>query len=430
MNDQSDRSNLAKAADLKRFQRLATACVAVALLFRIACCWIPDSAWVGYLRAFAEAAVVGGLADWFAVTALFRHPLGLAIPHTRIIPRSKERIAKSLGEFIVGNFLSRTVVDREVGRLDLCTRGAEYLRANAEAVASRICSYLPAGIAVLDDDDISRFLEVQVVGRVRRMKLGPVVGRLIELLTADGRHEKVTDDILKLGEAGVRENRDVIVSLIRKEIPVPESFAIPNLPIALPLGGVKDRLAGLIAEEAVKRVLGTLAEMRDNPGHELRTRLRDRIARFASDLKTSPEMLASAEEFKEEFLANPHLGELASKVWLEVVATILDDLANPDGKIKAHLAGALLRAAEQVASDAPLRDKLNSAACRAASEIVSSNAGRFAGIIEDTVARWDGDELSVKIELEVGKDLQFVRLNGTLVGGMLGVVLHGLVSML
>lgn len=417
-----------KAKALKKMQRLATAAVAVAFALLIATLFMPDAVWVHYLRAFAEAAVVGGLADWFAVTALFRHPLGLPIPHTRILPQGKDRIATSLSNFVVTNFLSREVVERELHKIDLSAKGAEYIDSKADAIAGRATEFLPRLLLALDDEDISRFLEAQFTDRLRAISVAPIAGKLVELLTSGDKHEQIVNDLLALGEGGLSDNRDVLTSVIRKEIPIPDSITMPGLPISLPLGTVKDKLASMIAEEAVKRILRTIAEVRENPTHEIRSRIRERIARLAVDLKESPEMLARGEEIKNEFLANPNVSSYAARIWMEVKKAIEDDVIRPDSQIRLQIANGLRRAAAQVKSDELIRDKFNHVLRGAALEIISANTPQFARIIEETVARWDGEELANKLELEVGRDLQFVRLNGTLVGGLLGIVLHAVVS--
>ncbi len=417
-----------KAKALKKMQRLATAAVAVAFVLLIATLFLPNAVWVHYLRAFAEAAVVGGMADWFAVTALFRHPLGLPIPHTRILPQGKDRIATSLSNFVVTNFLSREVVERELHKIDLSAKGAEYIESKADAIAIRATEFLPRLLQALDDEDISRFFEAQFTDRLRHISVAPIAGKLIELLTSGDKHEQIVNDLLALGEGGLSDNRDVLTSMIRKEIPIPDSLSMPGLPISLPLGTVKDKLAGMIAEEAVKRILRTIAEVRENPTHEIRSRIRERIARLAVDLKESPEMQARGEEIKNEFLANPNVSSYAARIWTEVKRAIEDDVIRPDSQIRLQIANGLRRAAGQVQSDELIREKFNHVLRSAALEIISDNSQQFARIIEETVARWDGEELANKLELEVGRDLQFVRLNGTLVGGLLGIVLHAIVS--
>jgi len=405
-------------------------CVAAAFALRIGAGFLRDCIVVAYLRAVSEAAVVGGLADWFAVTALFRHPLGLPIPHTRILPRSKDRIAKSLSNFVITNFLNREVLEHELAKIDLSAKGADFLQAKANAIATRATEYLPRLLSALDDEDISRFLQIQFANRLRTAPISPIAGRLIELLTSGDKHERIVNDLLKLGEDGLLENQDMLTDLIRKEIPVPDSFSVPRLPIAVPLGAVKDKLAGMIAEEAMKRIMRTIGQVRENPDHEIRTRIRQRIARLATDLQESPEMQARGEEIKTELLANPNVTAYAAQIWAEIKAVVLADASRQDSQIRKHLVNALWRATEQVKTDLQVREKFNAGLRSAALDIISDNAPQFARIMEETVGRWDGDELARKLELEVGRDLQFVRLNGTLVGGLLGAILHFLTSLI
>lgn len=417
-----------KAESLRRMQHVATGCVAVAFAMRVGTGFLPDSTWVGYLRAFSEAAVVGGLADWFAVTALFRHPFGIPIPHTRILPKGKDRLAAALSDFVVSNFLNREVVARELEKIDLSAKGADFLEGKAAIFASHATEYLPRLLDALDDEDISRFIETQFTERLRKVNVAPIAGKLIELLTSGDKHVRVVSDVLKLAQDSLGENRDVLTTLIRKEIPIPDSLAVPMLPIAIPLGPVKDKLAGMIAEEAMKRILRTIEEVRENPDHEIRVRISERISRLAVELKESPEMLARGEEIKNEFLANPNVSDYAARIWSEIKTAVREDAARPDSHIRRHIADGIRRVAGQVKSDDQLREKFNAGMRTAALDIISGNATQFARVIEETVARWDGEELSRKLELEVGRDLQFVRLNGTLVGGLLGIVIHALVS--
>jgi len=417
-----------KAESLRRMQYVATGCVAAAFALRVGTGFLPNSTWGGYMRAFSEAAVVGGLADWFAVTALFRHPFGIPIPHTRILPRGKDRLAAALSDFVVSNFLNREVVARELEKIDISAKGADFLEGKAEIFASHATEYLPRILDALDDKDISRFLETQFTERLRKVNVAPITGKLIELLTSGDKHVRVVSDVLKLAQDSLSENRDVLTTLIRKEIPIPDSLAVPMLPIAIPLGSAKDKLAGMIAEEAMKRILRTIEEVREKPDHEIRMRISERISRLAADLKESPEMLARGEEIKNEFLANPNVSDYAARIWSEIKTAVREDAMRPDSQIRRHIADGIRRVAGQVKSDELLREKFNAGMRTAALDIISGNAAQFARVIEETVARWDGEELSRKLELEVGRDLQFVRLNGTLIGGLLGIVIHALVS--
>lgn len=417
-----------KATSLRRMQRIATGFVVGALAIRVGAAFLPDSTWVEYLRAFSEAAVVGGLADWFAVTALFRHPLGLPIPHTRILPRSKKRIGGSLSDFVVSNFLSREVVERELVKIDLSAKAADFLESKADSIAARCTEFLPRLLLALNDEDISRFLQTQFTDRLRKVSVAPLAGRLIELLTSGDKHERIVDDLLKVAETGLSENRDVLTEMNRKEIPIPDSLGIPKMTIAIPLSAVKDKLAAKIAEDAMKRILRAICDVRNKPDHEVRRRIRERIASFVIELKDSPEMLIRGEEIRNEFLANSHVEIYASQVWAEIKAAITDDATSRNSQIQKQLATGLHRMAQQVKTDEAMRDKFNSILSSAALDIIADNAPHFGRIIEETIDRWDGDELSRKLELEVGSDLQFVRINGTLVGGLLGLLLHALVS--
>jgi len=419
-----------KAASLRKMQTIATGCVGAAFAIRLGTAYMPDVTWVGYLRAFSEAAVVGGLADWFAVTALFRHPLGLPIPHTRILPRGKDRLAKSLSTFVVTNFLNRDVVERELLKVDLSAKAADYLETKSEVIAGKMTEYLPRVLDAMDDEDISRFLQAQFTQRIRKVNVTPIAGKMIDLLTSGDKHVQIVDDLLKIGSDALGENSDILAEMVQKEIPVPDSLNVPGIPIGVPLGKVKEKLSAMIAKESMKRILSTIEDVRQNPQHEIRKRIRGKIATLSEELKQSPEMIARGEEMKNEFLSNPNVSDYASDIWKEIKLAIQEDAQRPNSQIRQHLTNALKRIAHQVKDDEKMRHKFNNGIRSAGLDIIIGNAPQFAKIIEDTVSRWDGEELSNKLELEVGRDLQFVRLNGTLVGGLLGLLLHLLSSFL
>lgn len=430
MSKSKTRMSLEKENALRKMRGYATAAVATAFTLLIVTYFLSDATWVRYLRAFAEAAVIGGLADWFAVTALFRHPLGLPIPHTRILPQSKDRIASTAASFVVTNFLNRDVLERELNAIDLSAKGSEMVIAKAEVLAARATESLPRILDALGDEDISRFLETQFAERMQGVSIAPIAGRIIELITSGDKHEKIVNDILGLGEKAVRDNEDVLTQLIRKEIPLHDSLPVLGMAIPLPVETVKDKLASMIAANAMKRIMKTLEEVRQNPEHEIRSRIRERIAKLAIELKESPEMRERGEEIKNDFLANSNVSAYAGQVWNEIKNAIRKDVTQPDSQILKHLETGLRRTAEQIKGDEALRDKLNSFIRSSALEVVTSNHPHIERMIRETVQRWDGKELADKLELELGRDLQFVRLNGTLVGGLLGVVLHFMVSFL
>ncbi len=409
---------------------LAGGCVFACFGLRFVCEFFAHQPWVGYVKAFAEAAIVGGLADWFAVTALFRHPLGIPIYHTRILPNNKGRIAKSLADFVVGNFLTRDVIGRELAKLDLSERVATYLSSHAGKLAARATEYLPHLLNSLDDEDICRFLHEQFTSRLRAMPVTPVLGKLVEVLTAGDKHIRLTDDLLGVLGRALHANEDVIIAMIRREIPVPDALSLPKLPVAIPLGAVKDRLAELISIELVKRIQRNLEEVSKDPEHLIRQRLREHISKIASDLRSSPEIIARGEEIKDEFLANPNVSDYAKRVWEDIKTSLLRDASDVGGEFRRRMEAAIHRAASQLSNDPPLREKLNTGLQAALVDIATDNAPKFGAIIEETIRCWDGDELARKLELEVGRDLQFVRLNGTLVGGLIGIVIHSLFNAL
>jgi uncharacterized membrane-anchored protein YjiN (DUF445 family) len=307
---------------------------------------------LGYLRAFAEAAMVGGLADWFAVTALFRYPLGIPIPHTAIIPARKDRIGRSLGRFVQQNFLSREVIGTKLAQADLGARVARWLAdpAKARLVARQVAAGLSGAAEVLRDEDVRHFVERSLVGRARRVQVGPLVGRGLGLLTAGGRHQELLDEALRLAARAVAEHETFIRQRIAAEAP----WWVP--------GAVEDR----IHDKVVSALEHTLAEVSADPQHPLRARFDQAVTRFAERLRTSPDTIARAEALKEELLAHPAVREYAGSVWTDLKAALARYAALPpaadepaDGP-----AGALPAGDAPQAAVAPAPARSSAGSCR------------------------------------------------------------------
>ncbi|MFT3991951.1 MAG: DUF445 domain-containing protein [Luteolibacter sp.] len=424
MNNIPSAKDIGKRKALRRMQRIATACVGVALVTRIGASFLGDAAWVGYLKAFSEAAVVGGLADWFAVVALFRHPFGLPIPHTRILPNGKERLAGSLADFVTGNFLSRESVESELSKMDVGGTIADFLNTHAEKIADRSVEYVPRLLDALDDESVSRFLEEKISARMREMDVAPIAGRALEALTSGGKGGRVASDLLGVVRGALEENKDLFAELVRKQLPLPDSIGVPGIPIGVPLGPVKDKLAGMIGEAAVKRLLNVVSEVEGDEDHEIRQRVGSGLERLVSGLKEDPAMKEKVAGWRDELLENENVSEYVSIVWRELKDMLCHDLADPQGGIRKHLAHALRSFGERIREDDDFRETLNNGLCPFLADAIHGAAPACGRVIRETVNRWDGEELAGKLELEVGRDLQFVRLNGTLVGGLLGAALH------
>jgi uncharacterized membrane-anchored protein YjiN (DUF445 family) len=367
--------------------------------------------WMGALRATAEASMVGGLADWFAVTALFRHPLGIPIPHTAIVAKRKDRVGRSLGMFVQRNFLSRPVIETRLRALKVGERLATWLSepAHARTIALQTVRAVSSSVQALRDADVEPMVERSVASRVRAVRVAPVVARLMEVLTEDDRHQDILDDFIRAAARAVEENREVIRERIEKESPwwLPEA----------------------VDEKIYRKVLGsierTLAEIEHDPNHPVRARFDRSVHEFMNRLDSSPEMAAKIERWKEELLATETVRRFSSSIWTDSKAAIVRYAENPNA---IHEGSAVERGitafAMHLKDDPDLLERLNEAIVDVAVVVVERYQDEVGDFIATTVAAWDPDVTATRVELAIGRDLQFIRINGTLVGGLTGLILY------
>lgn len=405
-----------KRERLVRMKRVATGLLVVsAVLFGLARALESRHPWLAWVRAFAEAAMVGGIADWFAVTALFRHPLGLPIPHTAIVPARKDRIGKALGNFVQRNFLQREVVADKLAAMRLGERAARWLAEppNSRRLARHMASGLAGAVNVLRDEDVQQVVDRAVVARLRTLQVAPLLARGFGLLTAGGRHQALLDDALRLAARFVAENEALIRDRIKQESP----WWVPGL--------VENRLH----ERIVSGVENTLAAVAADPQHPLRSRYDEAVQRFVESLRSSPEVIARAETLKLELLEHPSVGEFSRDVWTDLKGRITryaERLSHAAEGEPEDIERWLTRLGRTMLDDPALTAKVDQWVSELVTYAVEQAREEVAQLIATTVAQWDADATSRKIELQIGRDLQFIRVNGTLVGGLVGVLLHAL----
>lgn len=400
-----------RARRLARMKRNATGLlIGFGVVFIVARLLEHTWPWLGFVRATAEAAVVGGLADWFAVTALFRHPMGLPIPHTAIIPLRKDRIGRSLGRFVQTNFLTREVVEARVGGMRPGERLARWLAepANSRLMSRHFAAAMSGAAHVLRDEDVRGLIERGLASRARAIQVAPALGNILAILTADGRHQELLDEALRLAARSVAENEQLIRRRIAEESP----WWVPEL--------VEDRLH----EKIVEGIERTLAEVSRDPAHPLRARFDEALANFIEQLRTSPEAIARAEAMKEEALAHPALREFSASLWADIKDAIARRAATGERPEPDAFERGLVALAETMLSDPRLLDTLDRWIVDSLIYAVDQYRHEVAHLIEHTVAQWDPDVTSQRIELQIGRDLQFIRINGTLVGGLVGLTLY------
>jgi uncharacterized membrane-anchored protein YjiN (DUF445 family) len=370
----------------------------------------PDNTVAGYVEAFAEAAMVGALADWFAVTALFRHPLGLPIPHTAIIPERKDEIGRGLGTFVQGNFLSGPVIAEKIRSVGVSARVGAYLAdpANAHKLGENAGDAVRAAMEVLRDEDVAPVVERMVTDRVAEVPAAPVASRVLEAAVADGHHHAVIEGLLGATATFLDRNIDTIRARVERESPwwVPES--------------VDDRIVNKLTTSGRR----FLEEVAADPDHPVRHQIDERISELVVELRTSPELAARGEEIKAQLLAHPALRSWTSTLWGDLKGTLLTASADPDSELRSRLEEGIVRLGRTLQDDPELQAKFDGWVERTVLYVLDQYRDEVADLISGTVARWDAEDASRRIELQVGRDLQFIRINGTVVGGLVGVVIH------
>lgn len=395
---------------------VALACLLVAAIVYVITEIDGGDGWVGYVRAFAEAAMVGALADWFAVTALFRHPLGIPIPHTAIIPRRKEQIGRSLGDFVETNFLTHEVLGERLADGRLSERLGTWLSApvNARRAAGALTDAVRASIEVLDDDDVQSGVEQMVERRVRATPAAPLLGRAIDIGIEGGHQRRLLDAVLTGLDGFLDDNRAAFRARLSEESP----WWVP--------GPLDDRVFAKVYG-AVGRFI---ADVRTHPDHEIRHSIDRQIAEFADRLRTDPVLRAKGESVKEEWLAHPAVRDWIASLWTETRSAVTEAAADESSELRLRVERSLCRFGERLAAEPELQRKVDDWIGRLVRYVVDQYRSEVSDLIAGTVERWDADATSRKIELQVGRDLQFIRINGTIVGGLAGVAIHATSNLL
>jgi len=401
----------AKRSGLRRMRWLATGLLLLMLLllglglaFRVR--W-PALDW---LVAFAEAGTVGAVADWFAVVALFRRPLGLPIPHTALIPRNKDRIGAELGRFIEQHFLTPENVTAKLAELDPVGRGARWLSlpANRGRVAVRLREALPVLLDALDDAEIERLIGDAVTRRLEALDLARLSGAALDFVTEDQRHQALLDHVLVLIAGWLDRNRMLILTKFGEQSSLTPRF-----------------VDGYIVKRFVDGMINLIGEVAETPHHEIRQRFDRAVREFVGRLATDEDFRARAEAVKREALRLMAPDKFTASLWRELKRHLVE----PASPVEAQIDQALGRLARALREDAALKARIDRAVARVAGALTGRFRHQVGSLIADVVRRWDFREVGDRLELEVGRDLQFIRLNGTIVGGLVGLALHGLLHL-
>ena len=405
-----------RARDLRRIKLAATALlVFTATLFIVARYYEPRHwAW-GYVASFAAAATGGGVADWYAVVALFRRPLGLPIPHTAIIPRNHLRIADTLGEFIETNFLAPEPVEARLRDVDFAALVADWLadRERAAALADFVLRLLPQTLGAIDQSGLKAFLGKRIMTELERVELAPLAAGLLNAVTEKGRHQRLLDELLGALEK-VLTNEETLAALrerIRKELP-----ALFNL----------YRADAYLLRKIVASTSGFIQDARADRRHPLRLEFDSFVTGFVEQLRSSQAFARRAEGLKRDLLARPEIAAIAEGAWDSLRSFLEQDSRAPDSQVRRQLEAMLVDIGGQLARDPAIRAEINRGMVRVLADFVQSQKSGVGRFIADQVKSWDIDMLIGRIELTVGRDLQYIRFNGALIGGLAGLALHAL----
>ncbi|WP_435243230.1 DUF445 domain-containing protein [Streptomyces cucumeris] len=398
---------------VRRMKVLATGLlVAVALVYTLAK-WAASSGaggWAGYVAAAAEAGMVGALADWFAVTALFRRPMGLPIPHTAIIPTKKDQLGTSLGEFVGENFLSGDVVRTRLRSVGIAGRLGTWLAepAHADRVTDELATALRGALTVLRDSDVQAVVGEAITRRADAQEIAPGLGKLLSHIVADGGHHRAVDLVCMRAHDWLVEHNASVMDAVTGGAP----------------GWTPRFVDRKVGERVYRELLRFVSEMRDMPAHPARGAVDRFLTDFAHDLQSHTDTRARVERLKGEVLGRPEVQDLIASAWASVRSMIVAAAEDEHSELRRRAREAILSLGTRMVTDTRLRGKVDGWLEDAAVYVVTTYRDEITSLITDTVAGWDAEHTSRKIEAHIGRDLQFIRINGTVVGALAGLVIY------
>ncbi|TRO69816.1 DUF445 domain-containing protein [Streptomyces sp. IB201691-2A2] len=401
-----------KFRGVRRMKLTATGLLLFVAVVYVLAKWAGNSgagAWTGYVAAAAEAGMVGALADWFAVTALFRHPLGIPIPHTAIIPTKKDQLGVSLGEFVGENFLSRDVVRQRLRAVGIGSRLGAWLAhpEHADRVTAELATALRGALAVLRDSDVQAVVGEAINRRADAQEIAPGIGKMLEKVVADGGHRRVVDLICVRAHDWLVLHNDQVMDAVQGGAP----------------GWTPRFVDKRVGERVYKELLRFVTEMRDMPAHPARGALDRFLTDFASDLQSDTDTRARVENLKREVLGRGEVQDLIASAWSSVRQMIVSAAEDERSELRLRVRASLLSLGARMATDAKLQAKVDGWVEGAAVYVVTTYRDEITSLITDTVAGWDAEHTSKKIEAHIGRDLQFIRINGTVVGSLAGLLI-------
>jgi uncharacterized membrane-anchored protein YjiN (DUF445 family) len=404
---------------LRRMKVVALSFLLGATAIFLLCTWAQShgaAAWIGYVRAAAEAGMVGGVADWFAVTALFKHPLGIPIPHTAIIKKKKDQLGEGLGAFVRENFMSPEVVETKLRDAEVAGRLGKWLSepAHAERVAGEAATVLRVLVEMLRDEDVQHVLDKMIVKRIAEPQWGPPIGRVLATLLAEGRQEALLQLLADRAFQWSLNGGPIIERVVERDSPTWSPRWVDNL----------------IGDRIHRELMDFTDKVRRNPDHELRRSATRFLFEFADDLQHDEDTIGKAENVKQQIMAREEIAKAAETAWNAAKRIFLESVDDPSSALRTRIADSAMHIGEALRDDSDLRDKVDNWIIRAAQHLVSQYGAEITTVITDTIERWDADEASKRIELHVGRDLQFIRINGTVVGSLAGLIIYSVAQLL
>ncbi|QIQ04645.1 DUF445 domain-containing protein [Streptomyces liangshanensis] len=402
-----------KRRGVRRMKTTASGLLLLVAVIYVLATWAKNSGvdgWPGYVAAAAEAGMVGALADWFAVTALFRRPLGLPIPHTAIIPNKKDQLGTSLGAFVGENFLSADVVRARLRALGIGGRLGSWLAepSHADRVTAELSTALRGALTVLRDSDVQAVVGEAITRRADAAEIAPGLGKMLDRIVSDGAHHRAVDLICARAHDWLVEHGDSVMDAVQGGAP----------------GWTPRFVDRRIGDRVYRELLRFVTEMRDMPGHPARGAI-DRFLRdFAADLQSDTDTRARVERLKSDLLARPEVQDIIASAWSSVRGMIISAASDDHSELRLRARASLLSLGARLATDGRLQAKVEGWVEDAAGYVVSTYRGEITSLISDTVKSWDATDTSRKIEANIGRDLQFIRINGTVVGALAGLVIY------
>ncbi|KRC56906.1 MULTISPECIES: DUF445 domain-containing protein [unclassified Nocardioides] len=395
---------------LRRMRTVAVSLLVLAAVVYVATLGL-DGAW-GFVNAGAEASMVGAIADWFAVTALFKHPLGLPIPHTALIPKRKDDLGKGLEDFVGENFLQEEIIRERVLGVQIAQRVGDWLAvpANAERVVTEGSEIAAVALGKVRDEHVEALVTEALVPRFREEPIAPLLGGLLAEALHDDLHHGLVDLMLEEMHGWLLANPDTVHEVLGERAP----------------WWAPDSVNTYVINRAHLEMVRWVADIRANPSHRARRALDSMLGRLSDDLLANPDTQARAERLKERVLDHPAVIATAVTLWQALRKALLSSLDDPDGAVRRRLLVEVEAGSARLRADAPLRERLDRMAADAAVFAVDRYGSELTTVITHTIERWDGKEAAQRIELHVGRDLQFIRINGTIVGGLVGVLIHAI----